>query len=68
VVDSDEDRDGFFETFAVMENTEGGRTHVEVFRKDRDGTMHLVSAEELKKMQDMLDGIAGFWREALPPK
>jgi hypothetical protein len=68
VVDSDEDRDGFFETFAVMEDAEGGRTHVEVFRRDRDGTMHTISAQELKKMEDMISGVATFWREALPSK
>jgi hypothetical protein len=30
--------------------------------------MHAISAEELKKMQDMLERISKFWKEALPPK
>ena len=68
VVDSDEDRDGFFETFAVTGKTEGGRRQVEVFRRDRDGTMRAISGEELKKIEEMLDGLERFWREALPPK
>jgi hypothetical protein len=64
---TDEDRDGFFETLAV-EETEGDHTHVEVFRRDRDGTMHAISAQELKKIGAMIDGIAKFWRKALPLK
>ena len=68
VVESDEDRDGFFETFAVIEDSEGGRTHVEVFRRDHDGTMHAISPQTVKKIEDMIDGIAKFWREFLPPK
>jgi hypothetical protein len=68
VVDSDEDRDGFFETLAVMEDSGDGHTHVEAFRRDRDGTMHAIRAEELKKMEDMLDSVTNLWKEALPPK
>ena len=67
-VDSDEDRDGFFETLSLSEDTSDGRAQVEVFRRERDGTIHPVSAEERQKMQDMLEGISRFWKEALPPK
>src|SRR5437868_7675422 len=65
VVDSDEDRDGFFETLAVIEDTDDGRTHVEVFRREHNGTKRPVSAEELKKMQDMLDSMATLRMEAV---
>jgi hypothetical protein len=68
VVDSDEDRDGFFETLSISEDTNDGRVSLEVFRRDRDGTMHPVSAEERKEMEKCLERIAKFWEEALPPK
>jgi hypothetical protein len=67
-VDSDEDRDGFFETLCLSEDANGGRVQVDVFRRERDGTIHPASAEERQKMQNMLESLSRFWKEALPSK
>jgi hypothetical protein len=67
-VESDEDRDGFFETLCISEDTDHGRVFVEAFQRARDGTIHPVSAEERKKIEDKLEAMLKFWNDALPPK
>jgi hypothetical protein len=60
--ESDEDRDGFFETLAITDDTDG-RYIVEVFKRDREGSIHPATPEELKKTQDSLDRMTAFWDE-----
>ena len=60
--ESDEDRDGFFETLAITDDTDG-RITVEVFKRERDGSVHPATPEELKKTQASLDRMTAFWDE-----
>jgi hypothetical protein len=62
LTESDEDRDGFFETLAIIDDTDG-RSFVEVFKRERDGSVHPVTREELKKTQESFDRMAAFWKE-----
>ena len=62
LTESDEDRDGFFETLAIIDDTDG-RSFVEVFKREHDGSVHPVTPEELKKTQESFDRMAAFWKE-----
>jgi len=66
VVESDEDRDGFFETLAISDDV--SQNHLEVFTRDRDGTLHPISGEKLAKIKETNRLIVQFWKEALPTK
>lgn len=67
VVESDEDRDGFFETLTVFDTGKKGDS-VEAFTRARDGTTHPVSREKLNELKKWTTAIARFWDESLPPK
>ena len=65
--ESDEDRDGFFETVALSGCAKDG-TALEVFIRARDGSLQAIPHQQLDKFKEMSAAMVKFWNEALPPK
>jgi hypothetical protein len=57
-VESDEDGDGFFETLATYRS---GTEDMEVFTRQRDGTVQPVSAQTLAAFKKQNAAISEFW-------
>lgn len=61
-VESDDNQDGFFERLAVYRSgTEG----MEVFTRQRDGSVQPVSAQSLRAFKKEAAAISEFWDKAL---
>ena len=67
VVEVDEDRDGFFETVIVHEDTRQP-TAIEAFTRSRDGSVHPIAREQLEKIKRDSAEMAKLWEKLLPPK
>jgi hypothetical protein len=59
--ESDEDRDGFFETLAVYRS---GTGDMDVFTRQRDGSVKPVSAQTLAAHKKQNAAISEFWDKA----
>ena len=66
-IESDEDRDGFFETVWFYGCSKDG-TALEVFIRARDGSLQPIPYQQLEKFKEMSAAMLKFWNEALPPK
>ena len=67
MIESDEDRDGFFEQSVLYRNV-GGEERVEGFVRSPGGAVHAMDAEALRKIRQMGESWKEFWEAALPPK
>jgi hypothetical protein len=67
VVEVDEDRDGFFETIIVHEDSRKP-TAIEAFTRSRDGTAQPIEHEKLEKIKRDSEEMAKRWEKLLPPK
>ena len=67
MLESDEDRDGFFETL-VLWHSVGDSESVESFIRARDGSVQPVSAKALQELKDMGAAMEKLWNKLLPPK
>ena len=59
MIETDEDRDGFFETLSISEDIEG-QYHLEVFTRGRNGSVSPVSAQMLAAYKKQHAAIAEF--------
>ena len=67
VIEVDEDRDGFFETIIIHEDTRQP-TRIEAFARSRDGSVRPVAREKLEKIKRDSEEMAKLWEKLLPPK
>jgi hypothetical protein len=67
VVEVDEDRDGFFETIIVHEDTRQSMA-IEAFIRSRDGSVQPITHEKLEKIKRDSEEMAKGWEKLLPPK
>ena len=60
-IETDEDRDGFFERLVVYRS---GTAEMEVFARQRDGSVQPVSGQTLQAFKKQNAAISEFWDKA----